>query len=417
MLAKLQFSKKKSYEFFSALGFILLILGFVIYHDLVGREILPRFLGGFFSWISSAVLFLLMIPSVFLLLSRSRTGDGFAQLIITLYFYIASLIIWHWVWASSVRESAAVYQAANLLMLWVALTFIGLWLPIQMNFIRRSMWLAFYMSASLLFWYVVTTNSVMYHAASFSGVDGVASYQGYARSALVGLLFLIAVSDFHWQRILVYVGGIFILFVLGARSELFSFIAVVPVYFTFSSARSPRMILVLAITFLLLSSAASAYWDWLIQSRQLQVLNLNEASSWLARQQLLIASWQVIAANPLTGDFGSHVRIDGSTGSYAHNILSGWSSYGLIGFFLISIASVWATIASAVLVFRHSTSDKDVAFSFLLNAAVLLLLLVAKSVFWPLPGLAWGFYLAVYKRRAFRRHSNADARSQVGFAS
>jgi len=387
-------SRVKVYEAFANIGFVLLFPGFVLYHDLVARQVLPRILGGFFSWVSLILVAGLAVPSMNRLAIAAIRGDNFSRLLIALYCYLLLVIFWHWSFIFSEVQAATVYQAANSLLAWIALTSVGLWISLYNKWIRNVIWLSFLASTALLLLYVLTTGSVMYFAASFSGVEGIASYQGYARTALIGLLFLVAISKTGLQRISVYLGGFFILFLLGARSELLSFLVAVPIYFAIASRRSPRIIMIIIISAFALTAVVSSNWDWFILSRQSQVLNLHESTSWRARQDLLAEAWQIVLDSPVLGDFGGHVRFDESTGAYAHNILSGWVSYGFLGFILILSISIWATAGSGFLLFRESTSDNDISFAFLLNATTLLLLLVSKSIFWVVPGLAWGFYFA-----------------------
>ena len=397
------FSRSSIYQSLATFGFVLLFPGFVLYHDLVARAMIPSVFGGFFSWVGLLLFVLLFVPSVLRITTGAWRGDKYALLITILFIYLGGVVGWHCVLMSSNSEVAAVNQAAQTLILWLSLLFVGVWLSINWPSFRSINWLAFFAALFLLLFYVFTTGSIMYYASSFSDADGVASYQGYARSALVLLLLLVAIAQSNKQTIALFLGGAFILFVLGARSELFAFLAVVPIYLTLAAFRSPRLMVLLIVMFLMLSAVVVFAFEFLTQSRQLQVLNLGEASSWIARQQLMQESWQTILANPLMGKFGGHVHPDGSEGSYAHNILSAWASYGLVGFILILLASIWATISSAFLVIRQSNQNSGVSFAFLLNAAVLLLLLVSKSIFWVLPGLAFGVYLA--QRKNIRKTS------------
>lgn len=396
------FSKSDIYQSLVAIGFVMLFPGFVLYHDLVARAMIPSVFGGFFSPISLLVLVLLFAPSIYRIATSLWRGDKYALLMTALFLYLSIIVVWHLVFMSSTNE-VAVSQAAQTLMLWLSLLFVGVWLSINLNWFRYLNWIVFFIAITLLVFYVFSTGSIMYYAASFTDVDGVASYQGYARSALVSLLLLVAISQSDKQRLMFFLGGVFILFVLGSRSELFAFLAVIPVYLALASFRSPRLVILLIVMFLMLSPVVVFAFEFLTQSRQLQVLNLGGASSWIARQELMEKSWQIILTNPLMGEFGGHVGSDGSTGSYAHNILSAWVSYGLVGFVLILSASIWGTIGSAVMVINQSTKNPSVSFAFLLNAVVLLLLLVSKSIFWVLPGLAFGVYLA--QRKNIRKTS------------
>jgi hypothetical protein len=55
-------------------------------------------------------------------------------------------------------------------------------------------------------------------------------------------------------------------------------------------------------------------------------------------------------------------------------------------------------IGSAFRVLRGNGRDSLAGFSFMVNASVVVLLAVAKSIFWVVPGLGWGLYLALLLR-------------------
>jgi hypothetical protein len=379
-------------------GFILLFPGFALYHDLVGRSLIPRFLGGFFSWVALGLLVVLLWPGLKRLLSKSLLSEPFARIVLSLLFYLGSVLLLNFATGETEGDQAAVYQAAKVLMLWIALILTGMMLPMRAAWLRKIMWMACTAAVIGLAIYVASTGQPMYYARSFAQIDGIATYQGYARSALVVLFFLAACARPGWQVLFVSLSGSFVLFVLGARSEFFAFLMILPIYQLLLCVRSTRLLVIFSLFVASLSIAIMSYWDWLIQSRQLQVLNLEGASSWIARMAALERALSMIAANPILGDFGAHVTETGSTGRYAHNIFSAWVSYGLFGFIIISVASFWAMIGSAFRVLRGNGRDSLAGFSFMVNASVVVLLAVAKSIFWVVPGLGWGLYLALLLR-------------------
>ena len=132
-------------------------------------------------------------------------------------------------------------------------------------------------------------------------------------------------------------------------------------------------------------------------SRIFEVLDISSSKSWAGRLSLQRKALDQIAQNPLMGRFGGHVlREDtgnyakGHTGRYAHNALSAWVTYGLAGFLLYLFLTLFGFFVPAreVILKRQDTPLWTLAF--MLNFVCLLLVIVSKPVYWPLPALGWG---------------------------
>jgi hypothetical protein len=102
----------------------------------------------------------------------------------------------------------------------------------------------------------------------------------------------------------------------------------------------------------------------------------------------------------------------GGKGKYAHNALSAWVSFGLLGF----IAYVGVTVAAlfkaaAALLRRHP--DPLWKFAFYVNMSSTVLIVAAKPVFWPMVALGWGLTVnAEAKDRAARKQRSTSAALQ-----
>ena len=97
------------------------------------------------------------------------------------------------------------------------------------------------------------------------------------------------------------------------------------------------------------------------------------------------------------GKFGGHVLTEdtgkfekGHAGRYAHNALSAWVSYGVAGFLLYLALTLYGCLATARHVILKRVDEPLWTFAFMLNLVCLLLIIVSKPVFWPLPALGWG---------------------------
>ena len=132
-------------------------------------------------------------------------------------------------------------------------------------------------------------------------------------------------------------------------------------------------------------------------SRQFEVIDVASSKSWKGRLALQKKAVGQIAQNPLLGEFGGHVLTEdsgkfakGHAGRYAHNALSAWVSYGLAGFLIYVLLIMAGFVVSARRVILKQQDVPLWNFAFMLNFVCLLLVIVSKPVFWPLPALGWG---------------------------
>ena len=99
----------------------------------------------------------------------------------------------------------------------------------------------------------------------------------------------------------------------------------------------------------------------------------------------------MIQEHPIWGSFGSHVT-RGSIGSYAHNYLSAWENYGLIGVTTYLMLTIVACVVGAYRCFGGGRYSTLWLFSFVVNTICLILVIVSKPVFWPLVAFGWGLH-------------------------
>jgi hypothetical protein len=231
--------------------------------------------------------------------------------------------------------------------------------------------------------------------------DAVATYQGFARSYLTTVLVVLPFSGAMGLRMLMY--GIMVpaLFLHGARSELIAFLLLIAVVEIFRT----RYKLLLFTLLVVAACGALLYADNIIDAlpvnRSVQLLDLDHATSWEARGFLLAKALEAIAAHPVLGDYGSYFYLFGSSGSYAHNILSAWVDLGFIGFvwlLCMGVLPMLALFADLALGRADSESDPhEFMLTFGLMLTSLIMLLAAKSFTYMMIGAALGRY-ARHKR-------------------
>ncbi|MDI5933021.1 hypothetical protein [Halomonas kalidii] len=379
----------------SSVGFFVLFPGFMIYHTLVALGLIPAFLGGLFGMVSVLMfgIYVVVLPSQrHVMFSATR---GFALLVMAFFAYVLCWSVASYGLQGGGQLRAAMIQSLETMVLWLVLFVMGYRVPLDSPALAKAFRIAFLATTGYLLLFVVTTGQLMFFARQMieaGGGDNVSTYQGYARSGLVMLVFLIAVSRSAAGRAGLIAMGAFVMFVLGARSELYAFLALVMVLLVVWAGMSAKYLLTLLAVLVLAVLVVASQFEAMSGTRQLQVLDLSGTSSWMARQDLGQRALGQIIASPWLGNFGGHVTAAGGTGGYAHSMLSAWVNYGLLGFVLYVGMTVVAFLGAAYrMVYRRDTSAWWV-FAFSINFVCLLLVVLAKPVFWPLPALGWGAF-------------------------
>jgi len=231
-------------------------------------------------------------------------------------------------------------------------------------------------------------------------------YQGVARSvAMVAILALCAARRPAADGLIVAV-TVAALFVIGARSEFYSFTGAAAMALVLPNLGRRRVWLaggaVLAVAAAALALHVVAGGSLAIDPDTSRVYELlsGQSTSLAARLALfrpILGPWLDGDLSFLFGDLLSYQRITGSTGLYIHNALSVLTDFGLPGFGLY--AGLCAA-AAAVLLRAH---DGEAPFGLRILAGFsLLMVLAAKSLFWSEVALFWGVAAQVAAARAQR---------------
>ena len=416
----------------AGVSFFLLFPGFLFYHQSVAMGLIPPSAGGLFGYVSLGALlaFLALLPWNTDWL-KEITGNRYVLWVVVFLCYIPIWTIAHYLFLSGDYIIKASLQSLETVIMWACLFLIGLLLPYKSMALRWLFAVSFVVIFAFLLYYYVGSDYGLYNARrEYGNKTDVASYQGFARSVLVMLLFLSAVVNSISYRTFIFLSGVFVLFLLSSRSDFYAFLAVSAAFCVISGIRNPKYFLVLLLlcleVLLLAMPDLSARLDTTLEtssvaeptqsptppesaateqpskpedpdkpfklpglSRQFEVLDLSSSKSWTGRQALQRIAVEQIKDNPLAGKFGGHVLAE-STGSYAHNALSAWVSYGLPGFLIYISLTLAGFLISLFHVFIKRRDTSLWVFAFTLNFICLLLIVAAKSVFWPLPALGWG---------------------------
>lgn len=408
---------RKLAESVSSLGIFILFPGFIIYHLLLAMDFISPLLAGLFGPIAVVILMVYIIILAFILQQPLNASPVFFTSTILFYIFAICWILGHYLTISEQYIGTASLSALTGLILGGALFFIGLQFSYEKKYIVKLFAvLMLGMFASLLY-FAYTTNEVMFSLHKNIDVDNpdsIASYQGIARSIIVMAVLVFSFYKGFVERIAIMIVSVFILFFIGARSELYGFLFFCLVYLLFRSVKNMKWLVFTVFVLAGIFYFGSSNSEWLSKSRQIEVTNLSESTSWQMRKEFQNTALNQIKDSPLFGYFGGDLVANGCKGCEAHNVLSAWVTYGLFGFLLYTSLIAGATFISSYYFFKYPMSAYW-TLSFAVNCICLFLIIASKSVLWALPPLGWGLYInARVKQKNANKYCNKVSSGQLG---
>ena len=426
----------KSSQLIALISFFLLFPGFLFYHQFLAMGLIPPFAAGFFGYVSLGTLlaFFILLP---------RNTDWIREIISVRYLqwvlvFLSYASVWtvaHYLLLDGEHIAIASKQSLETIIFWTCLFLIGLLLPLESKLLHWLFLLSFIVIFAFLLHFFLSTDANSYYARRIYGdTANLSTYQGFARSVLITLLLLLAVFNSFRARAFFILGGTFVFYLLISRSDFYAFLAVSAALCVIYGIKQPKYFLLLLLVSLevvllaapdiaprieifretrtpekITPAPAAAAVPAETQpalaedakpprlSRQFEVLDISSSKSWAGRLALQNKALGQIAENPLMGKFGGHVLTEdtgryakGHTGRYAHNALSAWASYGLAGFLIYICLTLYGFLVPAYRIIFKQKHIPLWTFAFTLNFVCLLLIIVSKPVFWPLPALGWG---------------------------
>lgn len=383
----------------SAMFFLALFPLFFFYHYAIASGLMSAVAGGWFGVVSllGAILFL---PFWFRCLARLRQ-DALIFVFITGIFFslVGSWLVIHYLFGSAFQSRQdVVEQVGGVLIQWFTILMIGLYWPENSPRFQVALWVSLVLMAVIIITHLNMSN-LMFDARRFWGIsEGVATYQGFARSLAFTGFALLAINQSPLRQLLLIGTLCILLFLCGARAEFLGFLLIMPLVLWVGFRRFRGWLVVAAFVVMLGVIVAAANLDTLSSSRQFQFLNPETWSSYQARQTLLESGVIGILGSPIFGDYAGHVRDSGGTGSYIHNMLSAWRQFGLLTFLLyvgLILISLWIAYRSVI---HHRQNSWITYMALYINAFCLLMVIAATSVFWAPVALGWGLAVAVLIR-------------------
>jgi hypothetical protein len=291
-------------------------------------------------------------------------------------------------------------QSVVTLVLWAGLLFIGWFADTDSRRWRVAIIVLCIFIIGALIHAMLRFSSPLGPWATFAAQDDdsqFSTYQAIGRSLLVSSVLVASFCRTNGRRVAVLALGCITLLLVGSRSDFFS-LAILTFLLTVRVLYRNRGNLFGVGGAAALIAGGFAIWPLFLSTRNAEILDLSQSSSWQSRVELQVAALDVIRHNPILGDFGYYLR-DGGAGAYSHNALSAWTNFGVLGFALFMGVLLYMSGISALRwVDRGENSRWFVAFN--LNLAALVQAIVASPVFAVLPGLAWGMTLNALRQDA-----------------
>ncbi|NAS08154.1 hypothetical protein [Acinetobacter haemolyticus] len=382
----------KTAESLAVFHLISLSVGFALYHTLLINNLIPPFLGGYFG-VFTALSLITMLPFLTLFLTKTAKSSPYF-LLLSFFAFLNVLVVTSLFSYYNGIFNDAVKQSYEVLIYWITFSLLGFFFVLADKRKTQKVFLIFTLFYLLyIIYFIATEGRIMLDFGSSDDFDRdvVSGYQGIARSFLI---IAVIATVFIKNRINAIFAALifsFILFVVGARSEFYGFVGAVLLFHSILSFKYKSSFVAIAILLSTTVFLGIYYFNELMESRQLQVLDLSSSSSWVARQDMQEFALNQISQNPIIGEFGGHVKYH-SIGTYAHNALSGYVNYGLL-FFILYMLTIISIFANSTYALIKNTSSKEWALSFMFSFIVLFLVVTAKPVFWPITYLAMGIYL------------------------
>lgn len=363
----------------------LLFPGFFFYHTILGIGLMPPILGGFFTPVAIIILIIyLLIYFIF----KTKLTKSFL-----LYFTVFLC------WTLYVLFQYVIQYKLNGLSLlnWslIAIIINTVSYMIMVNFtlidkkVIRTFTISLIIMCLIIFYY---SNNGRFYLKADNGIDGVASYQGFARS----LLFVCYVCYVSYNRLLmkitIMIFSIVVLFMNTARSELIFFVLSILMLNIINYRKDYYSIAIIFIMITLIVTNFDYILSKISHNRVFELLDIKKSTSYEGREEFGLKAWQVIQNHPILGDYGYYIDA-GGLGGYAHNILSAWAEFGIVGFLIFIGISLYLFVFSLnKIIFKNST-DKYVHLLFLFSSTLFLGYLTAKNYSYIFFGLSIGLYV------------------------
>lgn len=360
--------------------------GYFFYH-VIKSTVLTPYVGWFSAVLIACTVFWLARSAV--LLSTGRTAHASPK--ISAPFWLMIILMLTYIAANHTLSDERYINdeglvANSMVVIWlIALYQIGRYIDILPTTKNKLLpWLMTISFAVCAVYFFDRNSGVMVMPIVEGDTSDAANYQGMARSIMCTALVVFPFIKNRTSKSILVMMTTAILYIVGSRTELILFAATLPLFLivNFNLKISHSVLL-----FALLGSSALLITGYDIFGA---IDSLTSGDASLAERAILFdAGIAGIIDHPIQGDYLGQIRDFGATGYYIHDILSMWQQFGLLGFAIYTyLIFMTAKIGYNCLKYRRFDPHSEALIY--LSVASLIGVLTTKSIFWPVPALAWG---------------------------
>lgn len=393
-----------SLKLISGIGLLMLFPLLFLYHAAVALADMPAFASTFegpVKTILAPILVLLQARAFWRRTSRLTVTD-IIFICLCVYMLLWGLIHFLFSYGYQVRLDLWM-QTFEIVVSWIVMFVIFRNFDIQN---RKLFLLMLFSGITMLIITLAYQQNGFFNMQLLSTSDAdLISYQGAAQSALIGSLFLLCTVRTRWI-ILIWAGSVVELFLIGARTQFFVFLPVGLLVLYLRSGITKFVVVmvpILIVISLIFVNLASGNMNERIES----LLNgPGTDGSLQERNYLSQVAIETIRNHPFTGDYGSHVLVplsDRGPGSYAHNVLSAWVSFGLIGIMTFMFMLLRGFLLSAKQMLTTRRKDALSIFTLAIATYLLLTSFTSNSVFFSLFGAGFGLFARMEEQKTSKR--------------
>lgn len=390
-------------------AFLVTLGGFFIYHSLAAFEVIavPLPFGGWWSYANAATALALGLVFV----SSQDFLKGSHLPFLALCFWVACIVVWHRAYGTEWQRLNYVFaENAKLLVGWSAFYLIGLYLRLTARFAIIVCILVACCTAAVPF--LIQTDP-------FSPLDDdrrrfqgeVASYQFFANALVfMALAALASLKSIKAQAAIVIAVSIAVL-LLGARSETIGLGLVAMLWILaiwFEGRTFPWKPVVVVASCGVLVAAAGVVGNAQVLQRYFEALDLSSSQSWQFRAGFLVDGLTDIKGSWFWGEYAGQMKSEPigtlseqnlAFGQYIHNALGAWRQFGLVPFALVVAMSGYALWKGWRLAFANRIRTPEARLLLYVAFYSVVLLVLTKSIYWPMPALAWGLAVNLAVKR------------------
>lgn len=250
---------------------------------------------------------------------------------------------------------------------------------------RRLALLSFFGVCAIIIVLAISRQSLAAVLRPMDPSDTGGDYQGSAMVLIVMAAYALPKLSLA-ARLPAYVISVVALFLVGARSEFIAFFLLLLVI-EWCKARSRLLVALLVATGVAIAYALLRGIDATLGgNRILGLLEIANDESAILRAEMVREAWITVWQNPVIGAYASY-----PLGEYAHNLVSAWVDFGIVGFFLLLCLLALPLVGLALRFDSDSRRDEFIR-ALSVAAVVALLMSAAKTHTYQLLAISLGFY-------------------------